>query len=146
MRRGPAAALLSLSLVVPGTAIGQTQETATEIASMPRTMTVTLLNEDGKYVAIDLKHIAEGGTCRMDEGATIVRVGVGGRSDTTRVRYVAPQVSSGGCPFLTLFDLPTNEYMAARAAFLQKEAEASKKLEQIKKDVGDKWDELIGKK
>jgi len=36
--------------------------------SMPRTMTVTLLNEGGKYVAIDLKHIPQGGSCRMDEG------------------------------------------------------------------------------
>jgi hypothetical protein len=44
---------------------------------MPRTMTVTLLNDGGKYVAVDLKHIAKGESCRMDEGATIARVGQG---------------------------------------------------------------------
>jgi hypothetical protein len=133
-------------LLVPGKVFCQTQETGTELAFMPRTMIVTLLNEGGKYVAIDLKHIPEGGTCRMDEGATIIRVGIGATPETTRVRYVAPQVSSGGCPFLTQFDLPTSEYAAARAAFLQKEAEASKKMEQIKKELGEKWDEVMGKK
>jgi hypothetical protein len=35
-------------------------------AFMPRTMTVTLLNDGGKYVAVDLKHIAKGESCRMD--------------------------------------------------------------------------------
>jgi hypothetical protein len=33
----------------------QTAETALELAFMPRTMTVTLLNDGGKYVAVDLK-------------------------------------------------------------------------------------------
>jgi hypothetical protein len=80
---------------------------------MPSTMTVTLLNEGGKYVAIDLKHIPEGGTCRMDKDATIFRVGHGATEGTTRVRYAAPQISSGGCPFLTVFDLPT-DYATAR--------------------------------
>jgi hypothetical protein len=146
MRRSVAGALLGLGLIMPSAAYCQTQETGTEIASMSRTMIVTLLNEGGKYVAVDLKHIPEGGTCRMDEGATIIRIGVGATADATRVRHVAPQVSSGGCPFLTLFDLPTSEYTAARASFLKREAEASKKIEQIKKDLGDKWDELMGKK
>lgn len=40
---------------------------------MPRTMTVTLLNDGGKYVAVDLKHIAKDESCRMDKAATIVR-------------------------------------------------------------------------
>jgi hypothetical protein len=146
MLRSIAGTIVVIALIVPSAAYCQTQETGTEIAFMPRTMSVTLLNEGGKYVAVDLKHIPEGGACRMDEGATIVRVGPGATAETTRVRYVAPQVSSGGCPFLTLFDLPANEYAAARAAFLQKEAEASKKLEQIKKDLGDKWDEVMGNK
>jgi hypothetical protein len=109
-------------------------------------MTVTLLNEGGKYVAIDLKHIPEGGTCRMDKDSTIFRVGYGPTDATTRVRYAAPQISSGGCPFLTVFDLPTADYAAARAAFVQKEEDASRKVEQLKKDLGDKWDEVTGKK
>ena len=111
---------------------------------MPRTMTVTLLNEGGKYVAIDLKHIPEGGTCRMDKDATIFRVGQGPRNDPRPLR--AAQVSSGGCPFLTVFDLPDADYAAARAAFVQKEEEAWKKVEQIKKDLGEKWDEVTGAK
>jgi hypothetical protein len=109
-------------------------------------MTVTLLNEGGKYVAIDLKHIPQGGTCRMDEGATIFRIGHGATDGTTGVRYAAPQISSGGCPLLTIFDLPTADYNAARAAFTQKEEEASRKVDQLKKDLGEKWDEVTGKK
>src|SRR6478736_6416841 len=70
-----------------------------ELAFMPRTMTVTLLNEGGKYVAVDLKHNAQGGTCRMDEDATIARIGAGALG-TTQVRYAAAQISSGGCPFM----------------------------------------------
>jgi hypothetical protein len=117
-----------------------------ELAFMPRTMSVTLLNEGGKYVAIDLKHIPQGGTCRMDQDATIIRVGLGATEGLTRVRYAAPQISSGGCPFLTLFDMSTADYQAARAAFKEKEAEATKKVEQLKKELGDKWDEVTGKK
>jgi len=43
--------------------------------------------EGGKYVAVDLKHIPEGGTCRMDKDATIFRVGRGRTPGTTQVRY-----------------------------------------------------------
>ena len=113
---------------------------------MPATKTVTLLNDGGKYVAIDLKHIPQGGTCRMDKDATIARVGHGATPGTTRVRYAAAQVSSGGCPFLTAFDLPDSDYTAARTAFVQMKDEASKKVEEIKKDLGEKWDEVTGKK
>ena len=55
---------------------------------------MTLLNDGVKYVTIDLKHIAKGESCRMDEGATIApcwsgrkRHGAGslcGRSDLFR--------------------------------------------------------------
>src|SRR6185436_13261049 len=137
-----AAALIASALC----AQAQTTDPGVELAFMPRTMTVTLLNEGGKYVAIDLKHIPQGGTCRMDEGATIFRIGHGATDGTTRVRYAAPQISSGGCPFLTIFDLPTADYNAARAAFTQKEEEASRKVDQLKKDLGEKWDEVTGKK
>ena len=54
-----------------------TDDPGVELAFMPRTMTVTLLDEGGKYVAIDLKHIPQGGACRMDKEATIARVGPG---------------------------------------------------------------------
>jgi hypothetical protein len=113
---------------------------------MPSTLTVTLLNEGGKYVAIDLKHIPQGGTCRMDKDALIARVGPGASPGTTRVRYAAGQVSSGGCPFLTAFDLSPADYAAARAAFVQMKDDAWKKVEQIKKDLGEKWDELTKEK
>jgi len=124
----------------------QTTDPGVELAFMPRTMTVTLLNEGGKYVAIDLKHIPQGGTCRMDKDATIAREGTGGSPGTTRVRYAAGQVSAGGCPFLTAFDLADSDYAAARASFLQKKEDAWKKVDEIKKDLGEKWDEVTGKK
>src|SRR5499425_2100073 len=120
----------------------QATDPALELAYMPSTMTVTLLNEGGKYVVVDLKHIPEGGTCRMAKDATIMRVGPGASPETTRVRYVAAQVSAGGCPFLTMFDLANTDYAAARAAFLKMEDEASKKVEAVKKDLGEKAEEV----
>jgi hypothetical protein len=124
----------------------QTAETALELAFMPRTMTVTLLNDGGKYVAVDLKHIAKGESCRMDKDATIVRVGPGVAAGTTQVRYAAAQLSSGGCPFMTTFDIPDADYAVARSAFLEMKDEAWKKVDAIKKDLGEKWDEVSGKK
>ena len=124
----------------------QATDSGVELAFMPRTMTVTLLNEGGKYVAIDLKHIPQGGICRMDKDATIAREGPGAGPGTTRVRYAAGQVSAGGCPFLTAFDLPDADYAAARASFVQMKDDAWKKVDEIKKDLGEKWDEVTGKK
>ena len=147
MQKYLSAAALALVVVTSTMPAGaQTADPGPELAFMPRTMSVTLLNEGGKYVVIDLKHIPMGGTCRMDKEATILRVGPGASAGTTRVRYAAPQLSSGGCPFLTEFDLPTSDYSAARADFLQKEEEATKKVEQLKRDLGEKWDEVTGKK
>jgi len=134
------ASTLSLQAQAP------TDDIGVELAFMPSTMTVTLLNEGGKYVAIDLKHIPQGGTCRMDKDATIARVGPGASPGTTRVRYAAAQVSSGGCPFLTAFDLPNSDYTEARTAFVKMKDQASKKIDEIKKDLGEKWDEVTGKK
>lgn len=142
----------ALSLIaVFGLALGAATATATaddsvELAFMPETKTVTLLNEGGKYVAIDLKHIPQGGTCRMDKDATIVKVGPGSKPDSMLMRYAAPQVSSGGCPFMTTFELSNGEYTAARALFKEKEADANKKLADMKKQLGDKWEELTGSK
>jgi len=139
--------LAAVALIASALSAGaQAADTSVELAFMPRTMTVTLLNEGGKYVAIDLKHIPQGGTCRMNKDATIARVGAGASPATTRVRYVAAQVSPGGCPFLTTFDLPDADYAAARAVFLQMKEDAWKKVDEIKKDLGEKWDEVTGKK
>jgi hypothetical protein len=136
-------ALLVAALLVPWA--GRAEDNV-ELAFMPETKTVTLLNEGGKYVAIDMKHIPEGGSCRMDKDATIFRVGPGKTTGTTLVRSAAPQISSGGCPFMTTFELSDAEYAAARAAFKAKEADASKKVDELKKQLGEKWDELVGNK
>jgi hypothetical protein len=140
---GSLSALALLAFSIPVSA--QSADPGVELAFIPRTMTVTLLNEGGKYVAIDLKHIPQGGTCRIDKDATVARVGRGAPG-TTQVRYAAAQISSGGCPFMTTFDLPDADYAAARAAFVAMKEEASKKVESIKKDLGEKWDEVTGKK
>jgi hypothetical protein len=55
-------------------------------------------------------------------------------------------MSSGGCPFMTTFDLPDADYAKARASFVQMKHEAVKKVEEIKKDLGEKWNEVTGKK
>ena len=136
------AALMASAL----SAQAQATEPGIELAFMASTMTVTLLDEGGKNVAVDLKHIPQGGTCRMDKDATIARVGAGASPGTTRVRYVAAQVSSGGCPFMTTFDLPDAEYATARATFVQMKDDAWKKVDEMKKDLGDKWHEVTGQK
>ena len=137
-------AVLALAAVsIP--AYAQTSDASVEFAFMPRTMTVTLLNEGGKYVAVDLKHIAKGESCRMDKDATIARVGEGERG-MVRVRYAAAQISSGGCPFMTTFDIPAADYAQARAEFVAKKEEAWKKVDEIKQDLGTKWEELTSKK
>jgi hypothetical protein len=128
------------------TADAQATDPALELAYMPSTMSVTLLNEGGKYVVVDLKHIPEGGTCRMAKGALIMRVGPRASPETTRVRYASAQVSAGGCPFLTMFDLPNADYAVGRAAFLKMENDASKKVDEIKRELGEKWTEIFGKK
>ena len=140
---GSLSALALLAFSIPVSA--QSADPGVELAFMPRTMTVTLLNDGGKYVAIDLKHIPQGGTCRMDKDATVARIGPGAPG-TTQVRYAAAQISSGGCPFMTTFDMPDADYAAARAAFVAMKDEASKKVESIKKNLGEKWDEVTGKK
>jgi hypothetical protein len=146
MRKYLSGSLLAFLVLTSTLPLRAQTEAGTELAFMPRTMSVTLLNEGGKYVVIDLKHRPQGGTCRMDKDATILRVGPGATEGTIRVRYAAPQLSSGRCPFLTEFDLPAADYNAARADFVQKEEEATKKVEELKKNLGEKWDEVTGKK
>ena len=76
MRKWIASTFVSIAMyALPSAADAQDQ--GAELAFMPDTKTVTLLNEGGKYVAVDLKHIPQSGTCRMDKDATIFRVGSG---------------------------------------------------------------------
>ena len=72
----------------------------------------------------------------MDKDATIARVGEGDRG-MVRVRYAAAQISSGGCPFMTTFDLPEADYAKAAPPSSRKKEEAWKKVDEIKKDLGD---------
>jgi hypothetical protein len=153
--RGTLGAVASIVWTFPVQA--QATEPGLELALMPREMTVTLLNEGGKYVLIELKQIPQGGTCRMDKDAVIMRVGSGANPEMTRVRYAAPQISSGGCPFMTIFDILSTDYAEGRGAFLKMGDEASKKVEtiktdlseraeEVKKELGEKWNEIFGKK
>ena len=43
-------------------------------------------------------------------------------------------------------DSPDTEYAAARAAFVQMKGDAWKRVDEIKKDLGEKWDEVTGTK
>src|SRR5207344_2036133 len=93
--------LIAAALIASAfSAQAQATDPGVELAFMPRTMTVTLLNEGGKYVTVDLKHIPQGGICRMEKDAIIARMGAGASPGMIRVRYAAAQVSHGGCPFL----------------------------------------------
>ena len=47
---------------------------------------------------------------------------------------------------MTAFDLSDADYAAGRAAFVQMKEEAWKKVDELKKDLGEKWDEVTGKK
>lgn len=134
--------VISLSTIV----VGAEQETSVELAFMPSAMDVILLNEGGKYVAVDLKKIAQGEKCHIDKDATVMKIGVGATADRVRVRYASPNIAHGGCPFMTEFEMTTTEYTSARAAFTAKSDEATKKVEDLKKQLGDKWNELMAKK
>jgi hypothetical protein len=131
---------------LPAAAHAQGADTGVEFAFMPGTMDVTLLNEGGKFVTVDMKKIAKGEKCRMEKDAIVMKVGPGATTGTILVRYAAPQLSHGGCPFMTEFELPDADYTVARAAFTAKTDEASKKVADLKKQLGDKWNELTGKK
>ena len=47
---------------------------------------------------------------------------------------------------MTAFDLPDADFAAARALFVEMKDNAWKKVDEIKKDLGEKWDEVTGKK
>jgi hypothetical protein len=76
VHKGVCETLGALALIIWAFPVhAQATEPALELALMPSTMTVTLLNDGGKYVLVDLTRIPQGGTCRMDKDATIMRVG-----------------------------------------------------------------------
>ena len=91
-----------------------------------------------------MKKIAKGEKCRMDKDDVIIKVGPGETAGAIRVRSAVPQFSSGGCPFMTEFELPEADYTTARAAFTAKKDEASKKVKALKKPLGNKWKEVTG--
>lgn len=62
---------------------------------MPSAMDVTLLNEGGKFVTVDMKKLAKGDKCHLEKDAVIMKVGPGAAPATTRVRYAAPNLSHG---------------------------------------------------
>jgi hypothetical protein len=45
-----------------------------------------------------------------------------------------------------MFDMTNTDYAAGRAAYLKMEGDASKKVEQVKQVLGEKWQEIFGKK
>jgi hypothetical protein len=103
-----------------------------ELAFMPNTMDVTLLNEGGKLVTVDMKRIAKGEKCRMEKDAIIMKVGPGATTGTILVRYAAPQLSHGGCPFMTEFELPDADYTVGRG-FHGKDQRGGKASQRFKK-------------
>jgi hypothetical protein len=133
-----AASFLALA---PG-ARAENADSGIELAFMPSAMDVTLLNEGGKFVTVDLKKLSKGDKCHMEKDAVVMKVGPGAAPETTRVRFAAPNLSHGGCPFMTEFEISNADYTAARAAFTAKTDEASKKIDDLKKQLGDKWNEL----
>lgn len=120
----------------------ETADSSIELAFLPSAMDVTLLNEGGKFVTIDMKKLAKGEKCHLEKDAVIMKVAPGATPGTTRVRYAAANFTHGGCPFMTEFEISDADYTAARAAFTAKTEEAQKKIDDLKKQLGDKWNEL----
>ena len=147
MQKTTRATLATVALIASALSVrAQATDTGVEMAFMPTTMTVTLLNEGGKYVTVDVKHIPQGGPVawtrmRLSRGWARVRA-----LERRAFAMSRRQVSTGGCPFLTAFDLPDADYAAGRAAFVQMKDDSWKKVDEIKKDLGEKWNEVIGKK
>jgi hypothetical protein len=137
-----ASSLALAPLVVAQGANAETADNSVELAFIQSSMDVTLLNDGGKFVTIDLKKLAKGDKCHMEKDSVIMKVGPGAAPETTRVRYAAPNLTHGGCPFMTEFEISNADYTAARAAFTAKTDEASKKIDDLKKQLGDKWNEL----
>ncbi|MBS0270799.1 MAG: hypothetical protein JSS54_17725, partial [Proteobacteria bacterium] len=109
-------------------------------------MDVTLLNEGGTFVTVDMKTIAKGEKCRVGKDSVVMKVGAGATSGTIRVRYAAPQFNHGGCPFMTEFELSEDDYNSGRATFTAKARDATKVIDNLTKDLGDKWHEIATQK
>jgi hypothetical protein len=137
---------LGFLAVVVASAPARASMPEAQLGAMPSTVEVVLLNEGGKYVAIDLKHIAKGEKCRMDQDAIVFRVGEGSAKDTTRVRAAMPQAKSGGCPFMTEFEMSNEQFAAAEKSFAAMKQAADDKFAAWKKSIEDKLGELLGGK
>ena len=73
-----------------------------------------------------MKKIAKGEKCRMDKDAIVMKVGPGETPNTILVRFAAPQLSHGGCPFMTEFEMRMRIIRRRRAAFTAKTDEAQR--------------------
>ncbi len=133
-----AASLLALSPA----AYAESADSGVELAFLAGAQDVTLLNDGGKFVTVDMKKLAKGDKCHLEKDSVIIKVGPGATAGTTLVRYAAPNLAHGGCPFGTEFELSEADYSASRAAFAAKKDEATKKIDDLKKQLGDKWNEL----
>ncbi len=118
----PSTSALVAALALSLSCLAHAEETSrhVELAFMPRTMDVTLLNEGGTFVTVDMKTIAKGEKCRVEKDTVVMKVGAGATSGAIRVRYAAPQFNHGGCPFMTEFELSEADYNVGRTAFTAK--------------------------
>ena len=123
------------------------QDQGVELAFMRglTTKTVTLLNDGGQVRRHRPEGFPQGGTCRMDKDATPFQVGPAALPATCGFATRRHELRRASL-FLTVFDLPDAEYAIGRAAFAEKEDQAKKNVEEIEKDLGEKWDEVTGKK
>ena len=112
---------------------------------MPNTMNVTLLNEGGKFVTVDMKKIAKGEKCRMDKDAVVMKVGPGATAGTTPPTLCGAPAQPWRLSVMTEFDVGCRLYDGSRA-FTAKTDEANKKVDDLKKQLGEKWNELTGEK
>ena len=75
MKSSARSMLFAAAIALPVAAHAEGADTGIELAFMPNTMDVTLLNEGGKFVTVDMKKIAKGEKCRMDKDAVVMKVG-----------------------------------------------------------------------
>lgn len=93
---------------------------ASDMGFVTKVMRVRLLNEGGKRVVVDkLKHIPKGGECVIARNSAVMRTGKSG-TNIVRVRYLGIQTASGGCPFLTEFEMTDADFAQAQAAFRER--------------------------
>ena len=141
MRTSTSALVAALALSLSSVAYAEETNRHAELAFMPRTMDVTLLNEGGTFVTVDMKTIAKGEKCRLEKNTVVMKVAAAATSGAVRVRYAAPQFNHGGCPFMTEFELSEADYNLGRAAFTAKSEDATKVIDHSTKKLRDNSDE-----